>query len=1004
MVENMNTNSDARIQAVPDAEATTTVRHVPHLPVLIVPGFMSSGLEVQTSTLQPNWEGQRLWLNLVTLGVSSFVPAAYAVPEGTNKNTNTNGNGNETTAMEETNKDAGQRDTDPIPPPHHHHQPSSSLLFSSQIFDEDNNSINDDDNDCDDTERNNNNNNDSTSNQGVRASVLNSLRGSFGRPRRRSSTANSSTAAAAAAAASTSEQEQQQHRIRNLWLRHMALSNIDLQSEYPGVTVRAMDGLAGVDYLTPGNFTSHLSYVFGPLIKVLEKVGYRKGYNLEAVPYDWRLNPQQLQSRDHYYTKTIRTIERMYHDNNKTPIVLVCHSMGCKVAHYFFNWVLDNYTTTTIEETVDVATRTSMPACTGGQDWLDRHIHTYMCVGGPHLGAPKALRGAVVGDRMGLEAFLKPSQGLALARSFGSTPWLIPPSLPTTATLLASSIPTDHHHHHHQYLPPPACAYIKREGAFKVSIKCTIYVGDWFRYREKNHKPKRLRLLVKYYNCEELFTAFSPVVNDTVSFDDVFVFAEHYHGPSSSQQKRCCACCGLRCIMGCSCCACCTKNTLLIGLCEPGLQIARKHVVPETKRYNSFCLYWNSMCTISCWKNDQSSIPMKILGTLWCIIKPVFFWGIVVTYWVLYKFWLICGDHTNKATGNTTVLTAIEPINMAEYVGAPTPGGINISSEFAQDFQWGYSSLYDNADDNDDNNDTNEDEENRPSSSNKVSMNIQWISSEMVLADSNSPRIADLPQHQHQQFGEIGELISVEDHRRKKKKRKNACDDDHSAIYDQSSGFNLLKKEGCDPTMQLLSNTYDTDPIDPRNCRSSIRSPPVRRVKAIYGINIPTEIGAIYKRKSAVKAAKNKINTLFTIDTKSKLFDNTVTMTEAELQEYDKINNNKGENYRTSSNSLGYVIEGGIIKETKNTFQTIMRSPLQNNTNDERIERERRRRICGDGIVPYYSLQVPRTWQSDTCHVDIVELPEADHREILDDTRFHSVLIDYVTTTTTTTT
>ena len=37
-------------------------------PVLIIPGFMSSVLTVQSSSLEPSWKDQRLWLNITTLG------------------------------------------------------------------------------------------------------------------------------------------------------------------------------------------------------------------------------------------------------------------------------------------------------------------------------------------------------------------------------------------------------------------------------------------------------------------------------------------------------------------------------------------------------------------------------------------------------------------------------------------------------------------------------------------------------------------------------------------------------------------------------------------------------------------------------------------------------------------------------------------------------------------------------------------------------------------------
>ena len=72
--------------------------------------------------------------------------------------------------------------------------------------------------------------------------------------------------------------------------------------------------------------------------------------------YDWRLSPKDMELRDRYYTNTKQMIEQLYTQNNNTPIVLLCHSMGCKVAHYFLNFIADNY----------------------NQSWIDQYIHTYV--------------------------------------------------------------------------------------------------------------------------------------------------------------------------------------------------------------------------------------------------------------------------------------------------------------------------------------------------------------------------------------------------------------------------------------------------------------------------------------------------------------------------------------------------------------------------------------------------------------------------------------------------
>ena len=44
-----------------------------------------------------------------------------------------------------------------------------------------------------------------------------------------------------------------------------------------------------MDYLAPGALTESMSYVFGPVLKLLKSVGYVDGINLDAAPYDWRI-------------------------------------------------------------------------------------------------------------------------------------------------------------------------------------------------------------------------------------------------------------------------------------------------------------------------------------------------------------------------------------------------------------------------------------------------------------------------------------------------------------------------------------------------------------------------------------------------------------------------------------------------------------------------------------------------------------------------------------------
>ena len=52
----------------------------------------------------------------------------------------------------------------------------------------------------------------------------------------------------------------------------------------------------------------------------------------------WRLAPSINEKRDGYLTKMIERIERMYKENDNLPILLICHSMGAKMGHYFLNF------------------------------------------------------------------------------------------------------------------------------------------------------------------------------------------------------------------------------------------------------------------------------------------------------------------------------------------------------------------------------------------------------------------------------------------------------------------------------------------------------------------------------------------------------------------------------------------------------------------------------------------------------------------------------------------
>ena len=116
----------------------------------------------------------------------------------------------------------------------------------------------------------------------------------------------------------------------------------------------------------------HGTWVFGPVIDMLETVGYVPGKSIRAFPYDWRCPPCKLQERDGYFTGAMEGIEELYAENQGCKVVIIGHSMGCKMTHYFCRWVATH----------------PLGKARGGVQWLEKHIESMVALGGPFLGAP----------------------------------------------------------------------------------------------------------------------------------------------------------------------------------------------------------------------------------------------------------------------------------------------------------------------------------------------------------------------------------------------------------------------------------------------------------------------------------------------------------------------------------------------------------------------------------------------------------------------------------------
>ena len=312
---------------------------------------------------------------------------------------------------------------------------------------------------------------------------------------------------------------------KSRWVRHMRLKD-DMMSEKDGIEVRPIPGCAGVDYLTAGALTESMSYVFGPVLKLLKSKGYVEGKSLDAAPYDWRLPPSVLQKRDNYFTETMDKVTHLYKQSNNTPVVILCHSMGCKAGHYLFNFVRQHLG----EEK--------------GQQWIDKYIDMYVPIGAPHVGAPKSVRVVMDGETMGLDAFLDKDEGLMLGRSLGSAPWLFPIDN-TTATPLSQSIPPSILRHESSIvltIPAqtiPMKSFVYRRESKPLKVRLAIHIAKDFVVRTDFYPLSRDKSPTLTLKEEVWLLAVPPTIDDTIKFiPNVIVHLEELGAGKPRKQRR----------------------------------------------------------------------------------------------------------------------------------------------------------------------------------------------------------------------------------------------------------------------------------------------------------------------------------------------------------------------------------------------------------------------------------------------------------------------------------
>ena len=134
------------------------------------------------------------------------------------------------------------------------------------------------------------------------------------------------------------------------------------------------------------------------------------------------------------------------------------------------------------------------------------------------------------------------------------------------------------------------------------------------------------------------------------------------------------------------------------------------------------------------------------------------------------------------------------------------------------------------------------------------------------------------------------------------------------------------------------------------------KAPPCKRVFHAYGTGLDTEVGYFFKHKNGVELMPSGPKSSCGVE-----LDSTASMSDQ-----------------------NFKVKSGVIYETKTTRQTVDGSEI---------------RASGDGTVPYYSLRYSKQWDGPTCRSEICEIDDSEHREILADSRFHNVLLEYLSET-----
>ncbi|CAF1479861.1 unnamed protein product [Adineta ricciae] len=156
-------------------------------------------------------------------------------------------------------------------------------------------------------------------------------------------------------------------RDHQCWLKHISL-NLSTWNDPESICLRPVLGWAAADYVFPGY------WLWSKVIENLADIGYDPT-NLVTLGYDWRLTPQALEERDGYFTQ-LKFYTEFLRKKHGEKVALLTHSMGANYVLYFLRWVTEN----------------------AGEQWIDENVATFLNVGGPILGTPKAFSAVLSGE------------------------------------------------------------------------------------------------------------------------------------------------------------------------------------------------------------------------------------------------------------------------------------------------------------------------------------------------------------------------------------------------------------------------------------------------------------------------------------------------------------------------------------------------------------------------------------------------------------------------------